>query len=114
MSENSGQKDNPVINSHNTDKSGEPEIRILTQEFCEQIKSFKAPLRRQLKDLTWLVQGLSVTLHPNQRTRANIPMLVVMRRDTRPTWGKTIGEKKKTHGDLKRIKNNTNKSTCKS
>ena len=66
MSENNGPEGNSAINSHETGENEEPEIHTLTQkEVNEHIKSFIAPLTRQLKYLTRLVEGLSVASHPN-------------------------------------------------
>ena len=60
------------MNSHETNEIEEPEIRTLTQEqLKEQIKTFFAPITRQLEDLIRLVQGLSVASHPSHYPRAD-------------------------------------------
>ena len=72
MSKNNGPEGKSAKNSHETDENEEPEICTLTQEEVnEQINSFIAPLTNQLEDLTRLVQGLSVTSHPNHYPRAD-------------------------------------------
>ena len=54
------------------DKNKVPEIRALTEEGVnEQIKSFIAPLPRQLDDMTWLLQGVTAALYPNYYPRAD-------------------------------------------
>ena len=61
MSENNSSEGSSAMTFHETNENEGPKIRIWTQEdFDEQIKSFVAPLMRQLEDLTGHVQGLSV------------------------------------------------------
>ena len=53
MRKNNGPEGNSAMNSNDTHKNEESEIRTLTQEeINEQIKSFIAPFTRQLKNLT--------------------------------------------------------------
>ena len=49
-----------------------PEIQMLTREAVnELIKGFIAPLTRQL-ELTWLVQGICTSRHPNSYPRTEL------------------------------------------
>ena len=72
MSESGTSEGHSIKKSHDNKRIEEPEIRTLPQEVVnEQIKNFIATLTRQPQDLTWLVQGLSVTSHPNHYPKAD-------------------------------------------
>ena len=50
-----------------------PEFQNLKQELVnEQIKGFIAPLTRQLEKLTRLVQGMTISRHPNCYPRTEL------------------------------------------
>ena len=48
-----------LLKAHRDDVDSDSNVRILTQEEVkEKIKSYIAPLTKQLEDLTWLIQGM--------------------------------------------------------
>ena len=50
-----------------------PEIQTLTEEAVnEQIRGFIDPLTRQLEELTWLVQGMSTSRHPDSYLKTEL------------------------------------------
>ena len=71
MSKNSRSEGSLAVDSLEINENESPKIRTLTQEVNEQIKSFVAALTRRLKDLTQLVQGMSIASHPNHYPRAD-------------------------------------------
>ena len=72
VSENKGSESHSAMNSQEFNENEEPEFHTLTQEEVnEQIKSFVAPLTRQVEVLIHLVQGLSVASHPKHYPRAD-------------------------------------------
>ena len=61
----------PIISVHESNKDTESKTRILTQkEVGEQIRSYIAPLTRQLEDLTCLIHGMLTAHRPNLSPRA--------------------------------------------
>ena len=73
MSGNSNFESSPVMNSTETNKNADPELRALTQaEIDGQIMSFIAPLTKQLENFIWLVHGTTTASHPNYYTKAGI------------------------------------------
>ena len=58
-------------NSHDRNETEDPEVLTLTQQVIEQIKSFIAPLKKQLEYFTWLVLGLLVASQANPCERAD-------------------------------------------
>ena len=72
MSKNSSSEGSLAVNSHDSSENEGAEIRASTQKKVnEQIKSFFAPLTRQLEDLTRLIQGITTGWHPNYHPRAD-------------------------------------------
>ena len=66
LTENGIVEDNRAAKSSEINEAEVPEIRTLTQEVVnEQIEGFIAPLTRQLKEMTPLVQGIATTPHPS-------------------------------------------------
>ena len=85
MSENNGTESNSAMNTIEANENEEPKNRNLTQkDVSEEIKSFIALLTRQLDELTWLVQNLSVASYANHYP-TRITMRVATCRDTRST-----------------------------
>ena len=71
MNEDSSSTGGPSMNSPETNENEDSEMRALTQEeIDEQIKSFIAPLTRQLEDLTRLVSGMTIASHLDYYERA--------------------------------------------
>ena len=70
MSDNGSTEEN-VIGILSENVEGEvSEIQTLTQEAVnERIRGFIAPLTRQLEELSWLVQGMVTTQHPDHYPR---------------------------------------------
>ena len=65
MNENSSSGGETAINSPETNENEYPEIAALAEEeFDEQIKSFIAPVTKQLEDLNWFVQGMTTASDP--------------------------------------------------
>ena len=72
MTEKNSLEGNSAMNSHDTNENEELQIHTSTQsEPNEFVRNFIAPLTRQLKDVTGLIQGLSVTSHPNLYSRVD-------------------------------------------
>ena len=70
MSEYSSSEGSPAMNPTGTNQNKGTELRTLTQAEVDQlIKSFIAPLVRQLDDLTRIVQGMITASHPDYYTR---------------------------------------------
>ena len=70
MSETGSIQGNRAGNSSENVEGDVLELHTLTQEEVnEQIKELIAPLTRQLEELTRLVQGMVITLHPTQYPR---------------------------------------------
>ena len=71
---NHGSTEELVNKSSSKNVEGEvPEFQMLTQEAVnEQIRGFIAPQARQLEELTWLVQGMTTSWHPNSYPRTEL------------------------------------------
>ena len=88
MSKTSVSEASPAMNPPETKEIEGPEVSAITQdEVDEKIKSFIAPLTRQLEDLTPLVRGMTTASHPNNypSTGTSASSLVVVHPDISPT-----------------------------
>ena len=71
MSENGSIEGNRVYNTSENAEEEIPEARVLSQKpVNQQVKSFIAPLTRQLEELTRPSQGMATTQHSSHYPRA--------------------------------------------